>query len=91
MAKLAEFYGIIIQMFSELGSRHHRPHFHARYSGHKAVYAIDQGKIEKIRGLLPRNKHRQVMEWAEEHRIELLVAWDLLQEGESPDRIEPLE
>lgn len=91
MAKLAEFYGIIIQMHWEGSSPHHRPHFHARYSGHKAVYAIDQGKIEKIRGSLPRNKHRQVMEWAMEHRIELIVAWDLLQEGESPDRIDPLE
>lgn len=91
MAKLAEFYGIIIRMFSEVGSPHHRPHFHARYSGDKAVYAIEQDEIEKIEGSLPRNKHRQVMKWAEEHRIELLAAWTLLQKGELPDSIEPLE
>lgn len=91
MAKLAKFDGIIIRMFSEpvSGSRHHRPHFHARYSGNEAVYTIDQ--IEQLVGSLPINRHRQVMEWAEEHRIELEPAWDLLQKGERPDPIGPLE
>lgn len=91
MAKLAEFYGIVIRMFSEVGSPHHRVHFHASYSGHKAVYAIAQGTIEKIEGSLPRNKHRQVMKWATDHRIELEVAWELLQKGISPDPIAPLK
>lgn len=93
MARLAKFYGITIQMFSEpiSSSQHHRPHFHAIYPGHKAVYAIDQGEVELIRGSLPGNRHRRVMEWAADHRTELLVDWELLQKGEPPDPIGPLE
>ena len=91
MPKLSEFSGIVIRMLSEVGSPHNLPHFHARYSGQDAVYAIDQEEIKNIVGSLPGNKHRLVMEWAEEHRRELLVDWNLLQSGEHPQPIEPLE
>lgn len=91
MPKLAEFYGITIRMFSEVGSPHHRPHFHASYSGDEAVYAVDSGDIEVIGGSLPRNKHRQVMNWAEDHVEDLEAAWEQLQQGVVPDPIEPPE
>jgi hypothetical protein len=40
MPVIAEFYGIIIQMFWR---DHNPPHFHARYGGAKAVFRISDG------------------------------------------------
>jgi hypothetical protein len=36
---LSRFFGIIIRMFVEVGGSHHRPHFHAYYQEHAAVFA----------------------------------------------------
>ena len=91
MAKLAEFYGIIIRMRSELGESHHWPHFHARYADYEAVYAVIDGEIEKIAGSLPRRQHRRVMKWAQMNVAGIMNAWNRLQRGEQPDPIDPLE
>lgn len=88
MPELARFFGIIIRMYAEAGGPHHRPHFHAYYQEEVAIYAIDS--IDLIAGSLPRPQQRLVEAWAEIHREELLASWDLLQQGRSPDKIEPL-
>jgi len=37
MPEIARFFGIIIRMFAEPTSQHHRPHFHAYYQDDIAV------------------------------------------------------
>ena len=86
--ELSRFFGIVIRMFVEAGGQHHRPHFHAYYQDHAAVFAIDT--VECLGGSLPKAQQRLVEAWAEIHRAELQQAWDLLQSGEPPGKIEPL-
>ena len=37
MPVLSMFYGIIVQMYSETGGKHHKPHIHVKYSGQEAA------------------------------------------------------
>ena len=48
MPELARFFGIIIRMFAEPAAPHQRPHFHAYYQNHTAVFSIDS--IELLSG-----------------------------------------
>ena len=88
MPELARFFGIIIRMFAEPAAPHHRPHFHAYYQGEVGIYTIDT--IEVIGGNLPQRQRRLVEAWAEIHQTELLAAWERLQGGRPPGKIEPL-
>ena len=88
MPEISRFFGIIIRMFVEPLSPHHRPHFHAYYQDYVAVIAIDT--IELIGGSLPGRQQRLVEAWAEIHQPELLEDWKLLQTGRPPLRIDPL-
>ena len=88
MPELSRFFGIIIRMYLEAGAPHHRPHFHAYYSGEVAVYQIDP--VELLSGELPRRQARLVEAWAELHGAELLSDWQRLQGGQIPLRIPPL-
>lgn len=89
MPELSRFFGIIIRMFSEPGSRHHAAHFHAYYQNEVGIFGIDP--IELIAGSLPRRQRRLVEAWAELHQSELRVDWERLQSGEPPEPIEPLQ
>lgn len=88
MPEISRFYGIIIRMYVELGAPHHRPHFHAYYQNHTAVYSIEP--IELIDGALPLRQQRFVEAWAELHAGELDEAWQRLQSGQLPFKIAPL-
>lgn len=89
MPELSRFYGIIIRMFSEAEASHHLAHFHAYYQEYVAIYSITP--LEMIGGELPRRQQRLVEAWAELHRDELLADWDLLQQGNRPRPIKPLQ
>lgn len=88
MPEISRFFGIIIRMFVEAGGQHHTPHFHAYYQEHVGIYDI--GKIELLAGSLPRRQERFVLAWAELHQRELAAAWQTLQEGRAPIKIDPL-
>lgn len=88
MPEIARFFGIIIRMFPEPAAPHHRPHLHAYYQNEVGILAIDA--IDLISGSLPQRQQRLVEAWAEIHQAELLAAWDRLQEGRPPGKIEPL-
>lgn len=75
-------------MFSEVGTSHHRAHFHAYYQEQVAVFGIDP--VEIISGSLPRRQQRLVEAWAELHQMELNGDWERLQAGQSPLPIDPL-
>jgi hypothetical protein len=89
MPELSRFFGIIIRMYMEAGEPHHLPHFHAYYQDDVAVFSLDP--VDLIAGSLPRRQRRLVEAWAELHQDELLADWDLLQAGQTPLPIEPLD
>jgi hypothetical protein len=89
MPELSRFFGIVIRMFSEAGSPHSVPHFHAWYQDQIAVFAIDP--IDLIAGDFPRRQRRLVEAWAELHQSELRADWALLHSGHRPQPIDPLK
>ncbi|MFN2428174.1 MAG: DUF4160 domain-containing protein [Candidatus Binatia bacterium] len=88
MPEIARFFGVVVRMFAEPGSSHHRPHFHVWYQNWSAVIAIDT--VELIGGEIPRSQLRLVEAWAEIHRAELLEDWHRLRSGLPPFKIDPL-
>ena len=89
MPEISRFLGIIIRMYMEAGAQHDAPHFHAYYQENVAVFGLDP--IELLAGSLPRRQMRLVEAWAELRQEELLADWQLLQRGQAPRPIAPLE
>ena len=85
MPEISRFYGIIIRMYFQ---DHNPPHFHAEYQGEKAEYDIRT--LELLVGALPNRAHALVLEWASQHREELMNNWQKAIVPNSLDRIEPL-
>ena len=67
MPTISQFFGIVIQMFWR---EHAPPHFHALYGEHEAL--IDIRTLEVIGGRLPQRALSPTVEWAIEHRAELM-------------------
>jgi hypothetical protein len=83
--EISRFFGIVIRMnFND----HAPPHFHARYGDENV--AIEIATLTVIAGKLIPRALGLVMEWAAEHRDELLGDWNLAQEGKLLLPIEPL-
>ena len=68
MPELSRFYGIIIRMFV---NDHPPAHFHAEYQDYEALFNIRT--LEVIKGELPNRARLLVVEWALEHRQELIT------------------
>ena len=86
MPTISMFYGIMVQMFF---NDHQPAHFHVKYGDHKAI--INVMTLEVMRGGLPRRALAMVLEWAQTHRVELLVDWELCRQMRMPHPIQPLE
>ena len=86
MPTISAFYGILIQMF---WGDHAPPHFHALYAEYEVL--IDIHTLEIIRGTMPRRALALVLEWAFQHRTELLEDWQLCEQNQPPKKISPLE
>jgi len=86
MPEISRFYGIRILMFF---TDHNPPHFHVEYSGVRAVFTVDPLGLDE--GDLPARARRLVVEWAREHKEELVANWDRARRGEMLVRIRPLE
>jgi Domain of unknown function (DUF4160) len=43
-----------------------------------------------LAGQLPKRIYNLVVEWALEHREELMTDWDLMRNDKEPEKIEPL-
>ena len=89
MPELSRFFGIVVRMFREVGSPHHKPHFHAEYQGQFVTYSIDP--IELLAGEFPVPQKRLVEAWAELHKKELIEDWQLLLQGKMSKKIQPLQ
>ena len=86
MPTISQFFGIVIQMFWR---EHAPPHFHALYGEYEAQ--IDIRTLELIVGYLPKRALNMTVEWALEHRPELMEDWNLCRAKQLPKPIKPLE
>jgi hypothetical protein len=72
MPEISRFLGIIIAMYYK---DHEPPHFHAKYGNQSGVFSIAELKL--IDGSLPKRVISLIIEWAFEHRDELMEDWEL--------------
>jgi hypothetical protein len=86
MPEICRFFGIIVAMYYR---DHAPPHFHVRYSGHRAAFALQPLRL--LEGNLPARALGLVMEWASRHEPELLDDWGRAARAEPLRRIAPLE
>ena len=85
MPEISRFLGIIITMYYK---EHAPPHFHVKYGEKRASFTISELRI--LEGHLPKRIVSLVLEWAFEHRDELLKNWERAQYHEDLKRIDPL-
>ena len=86
MPEISRFFGIVITMNY---NDHPPPHFHARYGSDQAL--IDIQILQVLTGRLAPRIVGLVVEWALQHREELLEDWRLAHQGAPLNRIAPLE
>lgn len=86
MPEISRFYGIIIRMFY---NDHNPPHFHVIYQDNEAL--IDINTLNIMNGNLPKRAKSLAIEWAIEHRDELLANWQKARNNESLEKINPLD
>jgi hypothetical protein len=68
---------------------HNPPHFHARYG--KEKLAIEIHSLWILEGHIPPRALGIVIEWASQHKYELLSNWELAKSNQPPKKIEPLK
>ncbi|MBM3334764.1 DUF4160 domain-containing protein [Candidatus Sumerlaeota bacterium] len=85
MPEISRFLGIVIAMYFK---EHAPPHFHAKYAGQRAAFSIDDLRL--IEGSLPPRVVSLVLEWAFDHREELLENRKRVERREELHKIEPL-
>lgn len=85
LPEISRFLGIVVAMYYK---EHGAPHFHAKYGGQRAAFSIRDLRL--IQGRLAPRIVALVLEWAFEHREELLENWARLERKEELRKIEPL-
>ncbi len=85
MPEISRFFGIVIAMYYK---EHAPPHFHAKYGDHRAAFSIEELKL--IEGELPSRVIALVLEWAFQHRAELMDDWELSSAKKPLNKITPL-
>ena len=88
LPEISRFYGIVVTMYAETGSRHSLPHIHVRYGEMKAVYSL-QGEL--LQGSLPTKQKRLLLAWMSLHEQELQENWYLAMSKCACYRIPPLK
>jgi hypothetical protein len=86
MPEISRFFGIVVQMYY---ADHEPPHFHVRYSGQKALIAIET--LSLLAGRLSPRALGLVTEWAALHREELMEDWTLARAEAELKPIDPLD
>lgn len=85
MPEISRFFGIIIAIYYK---EHPPPHFHVKYGDDTGVFSI--ADLRLIAGHLPRRVVALVLEWAFEHRDELMKDWELAMAKKPLRKISPL-
>jgi len=70
-------------------NEHNPPHFHAKYGEFKAE--IDIRTLQILKGELPKRAKSMILEWADDHREELMQDWELARQKHELKEIEPLK
>ena len=86
MPEISRFFGIVIAIYWQ---EHGIPHFHAKYAGQRAVFSINDLRL--LDGKLPQRVTALVLEWAFQHRTELMQDWELAAAKKPLQPIPPLE
>jgi len=86
MPTISVFYGIVIQMF---WNDHAPPHFHALYGEYEALINIQT--LEVMKGHIPARALNLIIEWAGEHKQDLMEDWELCKQRKMPQKICPLK
>lgn len=86
MPEISRFYGIIIAIYY---NEHNPPHFHAKYGEY--VAEIEIKTLQILKGELPPRAKALVLEWADNHRTELMMDWELAEKRLELKKIEPLK
>jgi len=86
MPEICRFYGIVIAIYWQ---EHGVPHFHAKYGGLRAAFSISDLRL--LDGSLPPRVTALVLEWAFQHRQELMQDWKLATAKKPLKPIPPLE
>ncbi|MGA2441387.1 MAG: DUF4160 domain-containing protein [Tepidisphaeraceae bacterium] len=86
MPTISVFFGITIRMYFD---DHAPPHFHVYYGEHAAT--IDIETLRMRHGHLPRRVAALALEWAAEHREELMANWNLAENHRPLNPVSPLE
>jgi hypothetical protein len=68
---------------------HNPPHFHAAYGEYNAEIAIND--LNVLVGKLPSRALGLVIEWASMHQTELLDNWKRIENGQTIEKIAPLD
>ena len=85
MPEVSRFLGIIITFNYD---EHNPPHFHAKYGEYNGLFLIYELRMSE--GNLPKRVKNLVLEWADEHRDELMKDWNLAREEQPLQKIKPL-
>ncbi len=85
MPQISRFFGIIISMYFD---DHNPPHFHAKYGDDEVIIEIKN--LTVIEGFIPSRALGLVIEWAVQHKQELLENWNSAQNFEPLMKITPL-
>jgi hypothetical protein len=88
LARISEFYGIVILMYWFDVQKHRKPHFHARYQGKEAVYDL-AGNL--IVGDLGRIADKIIKLWCNKNAYDIRKNWRLATEGKESPWITPLQ
>jgi len=85
MPEISRFLGIVIAMYYK---EHAPPHFHAKYGDQRAAFSIQDLRL--IEGSLPGRVVSLVLEWAFQHREDLMENWRRVERKEELQGIAPL-
>jgi len=85
MPEISRFLGITIAMYFK---EHAPPHFHVKYGSQRASFSISD--LQLLEGKLPHRIVSLVLEWAFDHRDELMQDWERAARREELVEIEPL-
>jgi hypothetical protein len=81
---VCRFEGITIKIYP---LNHRPPHFHVEYNEFEAIIVINE--LTLYEGDLPRKILNKVLNWAEQHKDELIANWRLIEKCSYPRPIDP--
>lgn len=86
MPVISRFLGIAIYMY---WNDHNPPHFHAVWNDYEILIEIETARV--IRGDMPPNKLKNIINWCNINKAKLLENWGLARNGEPLQKIEGLD